>query len=98
MSNSDGPGTRTQIGRLRDGARRVELRRPHTHGVEQDRRSVLMRDRRGETLFIDARKLGRMVDRTHRELGDDEIARISGMYHLWRGEKSVRPETCMMDV
>ena len=35
------------------------------------------RDRRGETLFIDARKLGRLVDRTHRELSDDEIARIA---------------------
>lgn len=50
------------------------------------------RDRRGHILFIDARKLGRMVDRTHRELTDDDIARIAGMYHLWRGEKSVRPE------
>ena len=43
-------------------------------------------------LFVDARKLGRMVDRTHRELTDEEITRIAGMYHLWRGEKSVRPE------
>ena len=40
------------------------------------------RDRRGEVLFIDARKLGRMADRTHRELTDDEITRIAGMYHL----------------
>ena len=39
------------------------------------------RDRRGETLFIDARKLGTMVDRTHRELTDDDIARIAGTYH-----------------
>ena len=45
------------------------------------------RDRRGETLFIDARKLGVMVDRTHRELTDDEIARIACTYHAWRGEK-----------
>ncbi|MBV8675592.1 MAG: SAM-dependent DNA methyltransferase [Planctomycetaceae bacterium] len=45
------------------------------------------RDRRGETLFIDARKLGRLVDRTHRELSDDEIARIARAYHAWRGEK-----------
>jgi type I restriction enzyme M protein len=50
------------------------------------------RDRRGETLFIDARKLGHLVDRTHRELHDEEVVRIAGMYHLWRGEKSVRPE------
>jgi len=44
------------------------------------------RDRRGEVLFIDARKLGHLVDRTHRELADEEIARIAGTYHAWRGE------------
>jgi type I restriction enzyme M protein len=43
--------------------------------------------RQGKTLFIDARKLGIMTDRTHRELTDPEIARISGTYHAWRGEK-----------
>ena len=42
------------------------------------------RRRRGEILFIDARKLGRMVDRTHRELTDDDIARIADTYHAWR--------------
>ena len=46
------------------------------------------RDRRGEVLFIDARKLGRMVDRTHRELADEDIARIAGTYHAWRGGES----------
>jgi type I restriction enzyme M protein len=46
------------------------------------------RDRRGEVLFIDARKLGVMIDRTHRELTDDEIVRISRTYHAWRGEKA----------
>ena len=35
---------------------------------------------------MDARKLGRMVDRTHRELTDDDIARIANTYHAWRGE------------
>ncbi|WP_455423736.1 N-6 DNA methylase [Chloracidobacterium validum] len=44
-----------------------------------------LRDRRGEILFIDARKMGRMVDRTHRELTDDDIARIANTYHAWRG-------------
>ncbi len=42
------------------------------------------RKRRGEVLFIDARKLGRMVDRTHRELTDEDIARIADTYHAWR--------------
>ena len=44
------------------------------------------RPRRGEVLFIDARKLGRMVDRTHRELTDDDVARIAGAYHAWRDQ------------
>ncbi len=43
------------------------------------------RDRRGETLFIDARNMGAMIDRRHRELTEDEVARISGTYHSWRG-------------
>ena len=38
-------------------------------------------------LFIDARKLGRMADRTHRELTDEDIARIADTYHAWRDEK-----------
>ena len=38
-------------------------------------------------LFIDARKLGRMVDRTHRELTDENIARITDTYHAWRGDE-----------
>jgi type I restriction enzyme M protein len=46
-----------------------------------------MRDRRGQVLFIDARRMGRMVDRTHRELTDEDIARIANTYHAWRGEK-----------
>ncbi|MBW7864590.1 MAG: SAM-dependent DNA methyltransferase [Candidatus Hydrogenedentes bacterium] len=45
------------------------------------------RERKGETLFIDARKLGAMVDRTHRELTDGDIAKIAGTYHAWRGER-----------
>ena len=46
-----------------------------------------LRDRRGEVLFVDARKLGRMVSRRHRELTDEEIARIADTYHAWRGEE-----------
>ena len=38
--------------------------------LARDRHGGTFRDRRGEVLFIDARKLGRMVDRTHRELTD----------------------------
>ena len=46
------------------------------------------RDRRGEVLFIDARKLGRMVDRTRKEFPDEDIARIAETYHAWRGERA----------
>jgi type I restriction enzyme M protein len=40
-------------------------------------------------LCIDARKLGRMVDRTHRELTDEDITRIANTYHAWRGSNTV---------
>lgn len=49
------------------------------------------RDRRGEILFIDARNLGAMVDRTHRELTDEDTARIAHTYHSWRGEPDAEP-------
>ena len=54
--------------------------------LARDRQNGTFHNRRGEILFIDARKLGRMVDRTHRELTDDDIARIADTYHAWRGE------------
>ena len=44
-------------------------------------------NRSDTVLFIDARKLGSMVDRTHREFSDDDIARIAATYHAWRGEE-----------
>ena len=44
------------------------------------------RNRQGETLFIDARNMGSMIDRTHKELTADDIAEIARTYHLWRGE------------
>ncbi|MBT5130346.1 MAG: SAM-dependent DNA methyltransferase [Rhodospirillaceae bacterium] len=44
------------------------------------------RDRRGDLLFIDARKLGTMVDSTRRELGEDDVSKIADTYHAWRGE------------
>ena len=52
--------------------------------LARDRRNGKFRDRRGEVLFIDARKLGHMIDRTHRELTDADIARIAATYHAWR--------------
>jgi len=55
--------------------------------VARDKRNGRFRDRRGETLFIDARKLGSLVDRVHRELTDEDVARVAGTYHAWRGDK-----------
>jgi len=48
------------------------------------------RDRQGETLFIDARQLGSLVDRTHRELTDEDVATVAGTYHAWRGDPAAR--------
>ena len=45
------------------------------------------RNRQGETLFIDARKMGQLIDRVHRELTDEEIKKIASVYHAWRSEK-----------
>ena len=55
--------------------------------LARSKKNGRFRDRRGETLFIDARKLGSMVDRTHRELTDADIEQIAGTYHAWRGDK-----------
>src|SRR5437867_1033233 len=55
--------------------------------LARDRKNGKFRDRRGHVLFIDARQLGRMVDRTHRELTDEDVARIANTYHAWRGDK-----------
>jgi type I restriction enzyme M protein len=44
------------------------------------------RDRQGETLFIDARKMGSLVDRVHRDLSEEEIGELARTYHAWRGE------------
>ena len=46
------------------------------------------RDRRGQTLFLDARKMGRMIDRVQRDLTLEDIAKIAGTYHAWRAYQS----------
>ena len=60
------------------------LARDKSNGKRRDR---TLRDRRGEVLFIDARNMGVLVDRTRRELTDVEIGKIAETYHAWRGEK-----------
>ncbi len=59
------------------------LARDRSNGLVK---SEKLRDRRKEILFIDARKLGHMVDRTRKELSDADIEKITRAYHAWRGE------------
>ena len=55
--------------------------------LTRSKKNNRFRDRRGETLFLDARNLGTMIDRTHRELTETDLARIAGTYHAWRGDE-----------
>lgn len=54
--------------------------------LSRNKRDSRYRDRQGETLFIDARDKGEMVDRTHRDLTKCHISEIVNTYHAWRGE------------
>lgn len=54
-------------------------------------RSDKLRDRRNEILFIDARKLGHMVNRTRKEFSDADIEMIAHAYHAWRDEPKDGP-------
>ena len=55
--------------------------------VVRNKENHKFRDRRKQTLFIDARKMGVLIDRVHRDLSDGEISQIARTYHAWRGEK-----------
>ncbi len=55
--------------------------------LARDKKNNKFRDRQGETLFIDARSMGVVLDRTHCELSEKEIIRIAQTYHAWRGCK-----------
>jgi len=55
--------------------------------ISRDKENSRFRNRKGEILFIDARKMGYMADRTHRELDDEDIQKIADVYHSWRGER-----------
>ncbi|GAA3550350.1 class I SAM-dependent DNA methyltransferase [Nonomuraea rosea] len=47
-------------------------------------------DRRGEILFVDARNMGTLIDRTERILTEDDLAKIADTFHAWRGTASAR--------
>ena len=55
--------------------------------LARDKKNGRFKDRRRKVLFIDARKLGALVDRTRKEFGDADVAKITETYHAWRGEK-----------
>lgn len=53
--------------------------------IDMNKESADERSRKGETLFIDARNLGEMIDRTHRAFNADDIKKIADTYHAYRG-------------
>ena len=57
--------------------------------LTRDKQNHGKRKRNGEVLFIDARNMGTMIDRRHRELTDEDLKKITNTYHAWRGEKNV---------
>jgi type I restriction enzyme M protein len=57
------------------------LAKDKSNGLARDKK---LRDRRGEVLFIDARKLGFMVDRTRKEFSAADVGKIADTYHAWR--------------
>jgi type I restriction enzyme M protein len=59
--------------------------------LARNKKNGRFRDRRGEVLFIDARELGQMADRTRKEFADEDIAKIAQAYHAWRGEEGTGP-------
>jgi type I restriction enzyme M protein len=53
----------------------------------RNKKNGKFRDRSRQTLFIDARKMGSLIDRIHKELSEEEIEKIARTYHAWRDEK-----------
>ena len=58
--------------------------------IARDKKNNRFKDRRGKVLFIDARKMGIMIDRVQRQLTDADVIQIADTYHSWRGDNSSR--------
>jgi len=58
--------------------------------LARDKKNGKFRNRRGQMLFIDARNLGTLIDRVHRDLTDTDIRKIADTYHAWRGDKDCK--------
>jgi len=54
--------------------------------ITREKKNHKYRNRSKQVLFIDARKMGKMIDRAHKEITDDEIKKISDVYHSWKNE------------
>jgi len=54
--------------------------------LARNKKNGRFKDRASKTLFIDARNMGKMIDRRHRVLTDEEINKIASTYHAYRGE------------
>ena len=55
--------------------------------LARDKKNGRFRDRRKNVLFIDARRMGTMIDRVQRTLTDADIRQIADTYHAFRGDK-----------
>lgn len=53
--------------------------------VARNKKNGKFRDRSGQTLFIDARKMGTLIDRTHKDFSDEELNKVAATYHAWSG-------------
>jgi type I restriction enzyme M protein len=56
--------------------------------VARNKKNGKFRNCSGRTLFIDARKMGALIDRVHRDLSDEEIDKIASTYHAWKNSES----------
>jgi len=68
--------------------------------ISRDKKNHKFKNRQGKILFIDARKLGVLRDRVHRELIPEDVAKIADTYHAWRGDEDAEeysdiPGFCM---
>jgi type I restriction enzyme M protein len=66
--------------------------------LARNKKNGKFRDRRGRTLFIDARKLGSLIDRTHKDFSDEEIDKVAATYHAWRGNEGATGGSPYKDV
>ncbi len=57
------------------------LTKDKANGLSLDKKKT---DRRGKTLFIDARNLGYMKDRVLRDFTQQDIAKIADTFHAWQ--------------